>query len=47
MASYKGKDGATADDLNELTNKKEVKVLLGKKDLVIKHNVPENLIAIY
>lgn len=47
VACYKGKDIAYSTSLKGLTDKEKVKTLLGKKDLVIKHTVPENLVAIY
>jgi hypothetical protein len=47
IACYKGKEIASSADFKSLANKANVKVLLGDKDLVIKHNVPEGLIAIY
>lgn len=47
IACYKGKEIAYAVTLKELTTEKRVKAMLGKKNLVIKHSVPENLIAIY
>ena len=47
VACYKGKEIAYAVTLKELATKTTVKAMLGKKNLVIKHNVPENLIAIY
>jgi len=47
IACYKGKEIASAASLKDLTDRARVKSLLGKKDLVIKHTVPENLIAIY
>ena len=47
VACYKGKEIASAVTLKELATQAEVKAMLGKKHLVIKHSVPENLIAIY
>ncbi len=47
IACYKGKNIAYAVDLQELIGKAKVQALLGNKDLVIKHTIPENLIAIY
>lgn len=46
-ACYKGKTIATAQSFDTLANKREVKELLGKKGLVIKHTVPEGMIAVY
>lgn len=47
VACYNGKEIASADSLSELANRARVKALLGKKGLVIKHNVPEDLVAVY
>lgn len=47
VASYKGKEIASSSNFKELASLAKVKSLLGDKNLVIKHNVPEGLIAIY
>ncbi len=47
VACYKGNEVAFSTSFKELANTAKVKALLGNKNLVIKHNVPENLIAIY
>jgi len=47
IACYKGKEIASSANFKELANKTNVKPLLGDKNLLIKHNVPEGLIAIY
>ncbi len=47
IACYKGRDIAYAGDLKELMGKAKVQALLGNKDLLIKHTIPESLIAIY
>jgi hypothetical protein len=47
IAFYKGKNIGYASDLKDLVSKARVQALLGNKDLIIKHTVPENLIAIY
>ena len=47
VACYKGKQIASAMSLHELANRAKVKELMGKKDLVIKHNVPEDMIVVY
>lgn len=47
IACYKGIEIASSADFKKLANKANVKPLLGDKNLVIKHNVPEGLIAIY
>ena len=47
VACYKGKELASSANFKDLTNNTKVKSLLGDKNLVIKHNVPEGLIAIY
>ena len=46
-ACYRGKTIATAREFDSLTNKEEVRRLLGKKGFVIKHTVPEGTIAVY
>jgi len=47
IACYKGKEIASSANFKDLANHAKVKALLGDKNLVIKHNVPEGLIAIY
>jgi hypothetical protein len=47
MASYKGKTIAQEQSLGKLVQSPKVRGLLGKKELVIKHTVPEGMIAIY
>ncbi|MBI2850327.1 MAG: hypothetical protein HYX80_04705 [Chloroflexi bacterium] len=47
IACYKGKEIAFSRSFKDLANTAKVKTLLGDKDLVIKHNVPENIVAIY
>ena len=47
IACYKGKEIASSDNFKDLASNAKVKALLGDKNLVIKHNVPEGLIAIY
>ena len=47
IACYKGKEIAFSPSFKDLANTARVKTLLGDKDLVIKHYVPENLVAIY
>lgn len=47
VALYKGREIAFSPSFKDLANTTKVKKLLGNKDLLIKHNVPENLIAIY
>jgi len=47
VACYKGKEIASSASFKNLANNSKVKALLGDKNLVIKHNVPEGLIAIY
>ncbi len=47
IVCYKGRDIVYAVDLKELMGKAKVQALLGNKDLLIKHTIPESLIAIY
>ena len=47
VACYQGTEIAFARSFKDLANTAKVKKLLGDKDLVIKHYVPENLVAIY
>lgn len=46
-AVYKGKAIATAPSFNRLIDKGEVKRLIGNKDLIIQHTVPEGMIVVY
>ncbi|HXZ95314.1 MAG TPA: hypothetical protein VEG28_05350 [Dehalococcoidia bacterium] len=47
IACYKGRTIATSPTFKQLANKQNVRRLLGNKDLVIKHTVPEGMIAVY
>ncbi len=47
VAYYKDKRIASAVTLQKLANKAKVKALLGNKDLVIKHSVPEDVVVVY
>ncbi len=47
MACYNGKTIAREQSFGKLVQNSKVKGLLGKKNLVIKHTVPEGMIAIY
>jgi hypothetical protein len=47
VAYYHGKEVASSTDFGKLTNNAIVKELLGHKEFVIKHNVPEDVIAVY
>lgn len=47
MACYKGKTIAATESFETLLKEDTVKRLLGNRDLVIKHTVPEGMIAIY
>ena len=47
VACYKGKPIATTQSFEKLVNKKEVKQLLGNKDLLIKHTNPNGMIVVY
>ena len=47
IAFYNGKEIAFARDFNVLINKPLVKDRIGHKSLIIKHNVPEGIIAVY
>lgn len=47
IACYRGKKIASSSDFKSLANKAKVKALLGDEELIIKHYVPEGLIAIY
>ena len=46
-AYYNGQKIARSTHLGKLTNNKKVKPLLGKANLIIKHTVPEDVIAVY
>lgn len=46
-ACYKGKTIASAESFEKLANRAEVKKLLGNRGLLIKHTVPEGMIAVY
>ena len=46
-ACYKGKTIATARSFDKLIDKGGVRELLGNRDLVIKHTVPEGMIVVY
>jgi len=46
-ACYNGETIATARSFETLANKPKVKELLGNKKLIIKHTVPEGMIAVY
>jgi hypothetical protein len=46
-ACFEGQNIATAKNLEVLLNRKAVKKLIGNKGLIIKHIVPEGMIAIY
>ena len=46
-ACYKGETIAVAQTFDKLVNKEEVEKLLGNKDLLIKHTVPEGTIVVY
>lgn len=47
VAYYQGEEIAFAEDFGTLTDKPKVKALLGEKNLVIKHTVPEGMLAVY
>lgn len=47
VACYKGKTIASASSFDKLSDRAEVRELLGKKGLVIKHTVPEGMLAVY
>ncbi len=47
MACYKGRTIAATESFETLLKEEKVKKLLGNKDLVIKHTVPEGMIAVY
>lgn len=46
-ACYKGKTIASAESFEKLAHRAEVKKLLGNKELLIRHTVPEGMIAVY
>ena len=47
VACYRGVIIARASSFDTLMEKPPVKERLGKRDLVIKHTVPEGMIAVY
>lgn len=47
IACYKGQTIASARSFDVLAQKAEVLELLGKRDFIIKHTVPEGMLAIY
>lgn len=47
VACYRGKEIAFAKRFDTLVNKPSVKRKLGNKGLLIKHTVPEGMIAVY
>ena len=47
IAYYQGAEIAFAKDFGVLLGKSLVKERMGSRDLVIKHNVPEGMIAVY
>ena len=47
MACYNGKTIASAKNFEVLAKRANVRKLLGKKGLVIKHTVPEGMLAVY
>ncbi len=47
VAYYEGKEIAFAKDLGVLLEKSLVKERMGHQSLIIKHNVPEGMIAVY
>lgn len=47
VACYRGVDIAFAADFDELVSKPKVKSRLGQQDLIIKHIIPEGMIAVY
>ena len=46
-ACYKGKTIATARSFDKLIDKGGVRELLGNRDLLIKHTVPEGIVVVY
>ncbi|MFC1956303.1 hypothetical protein ACFLWZ_07325 [Chloroflexota bacterium] len=47
IACYKGQTIASARSFDLLAQKAEVLALLGNKDFIIKHTVPEGMLAVY
>jgi len=47
IACYNGEDIAFAKDFDVLIRKSLVKARIGRKGLIIRHNVPEGMIAVY
>ena len=47
MACYNGKTIASAKNFEVLAKRAKVRKLLGKKGLVIRHTVPEGMLAVY
>ncbi len=47
IACYRGQTIASARSFDVLAQKAEVLALLGKRDFIIKHTVPEGMLAIY
>ena len=47
VAYYQGKIVASSTNFEKLAKNAVVKELLGREEFVIKHNVPEDVIAIY
>ncbi len=47
IACYRGQTIASARSFDVLAQKAEVLELLGKKDFIIKHTVPEGMLAVY
>ena len=45
--AIKGETSRIHHNIKELMGKAKVQALLGNKDLLIKHTIPESLIAIY
>lgn len=47
VACYKGQTIASAKSFDILINNTEVKQLFGKRNFIIKHTVPEGMLAVY
>ena len=47
VACYEGKEIAFAKDFGVLLRKSLVKERMGHKSFIIKHNVPEGMLAVY
>jgi len=47
VACYEGKEIAFAKDFGVLLRKSVVKERIGHKSFIIKHNVPEGVLAVY